>query len=155
MTARPACAGSPRSRTVPVRPTYRSSTYGSGSPVCPPSGWKSIRRWHPSRVTWSSTRTADSFLDTTLGAVLAERAVRRLIVTGYASDFCVDSTSRSALSHGYDVVLVADGHTTMQRPAGTGPTAAQIMAHHNGIFSIIEYAGRSVTVTPAAEVRFE
>ncbi|MFD4508223.1 isochorismatase family protein [Streptomyces sp. NPDC058457] len=99
--------------------------------------------------------SADSFLDTTLGKVLEERAVRRLVVTGFASDYCVDSTSRSALSHGYDLVLVADGHTTMERPAGTEPTAAQIVAHHNGIFSVIQYAGRSVTVAPAAQIRFD
>ncbi|MFG2964378.1 MULTISPECIES: isochorismatase family protein [unclassified Streptomyces] len=99
--------------------------------------------------------SADSFLGTTLGEVLAERAVRRLVVTGYASDYCVDSTSRSALSHGYDLVLVADGHTTIERPPDTVPTAAQIVAHHNGIFSVIQYAGRSATVTPAAEIRFE
>ncbi|MFJ9567391.1 isochorismatase family protein [Streptomyces fuscichromogenes] len=98
--------------------------------------------------------SADSFLDTTLGEVLDEHGVRRLVVTGYASDYCVDSTSRSALSHGYDLVLVADGHTTIERPAGVEPTAAQIVAHHNGIFSVIQYAGRSVAVTPAAEIRF-
>ncbi|MFG3018097.1 isochorismatase family protein [Streptomyces sp. NPDC048254] len=98
--------------------------------------------------------SADSFLGTALGEVLAGLAVRRLVVTGNASDYCVDSTSRSALSHGYDLVLVADGHTTIGRPAGAEPTAAQIVAHHNGIFSVIRYAGRSVAVTPAAEIRF-
>ncbi|WP_316773530.1 isochorismatase family protein [Streptomyces sasae] len=99
--------------------------------------------------------SADSFLGTALSKVLEERAVRRLVVTGYASDFCVDSTSRSALSHGYDLVLAADGHTTMERPDGAAPTAAQIVAHHNVIFSVIQYAGRSVTVAPAAEIRFD
>ncbi|MGY5057618.1 isochorismatase family protein [Streptomyces sp. 900105755] len=99
--------------------------------------------------------SADSFLGTALGEVLAELAVHRLVVTGYASDFCVDSTSRSALSHGYDLVLVADGHTTTERPAGAQPTAAQIVAHHNEIFSVIQYVGRSVTVAPAAEIRFD
>ncbi|GGN41966.1 isochorismatase family protein [Streptomyces fuscichromogenes] len=98
--------------------------------------------------------SADSFLGTTLGKILEEHAVRRLVVTGFASDFCVDSTGRSALSHGYDLVLVADGHTTIERPAGVEPTAAQIVAHHNGIFAVIQYAGRSVTVTRAADIRF-
>ncbi|MEV5850118.1 isochorismatase family protein [Streptomyces sp. NPDC051985] len=91
---------------------------------------------------------------TTLGEVLAERAVRRLVVTGNASDHCVDSTSRSALSHGYDLVLVAAGHTTIERPHGTVPTAARIVAPHNEIFSVIQYAHRSTTATPAAEIRF-
>ena len=96
--------------------------------------------------------SADSFLDSTLDELLRERTVRRVVVTGYATDYCVDSTSRSALSHGYDLVLVADGHSTPERPAG--PTAAQIIAHHNTIFTNIQYKGPSVTVTPAAQVSF-
>lgn len=96
--------------------------------------------------------SADSFLGSTLDELLRERTVRRLVVTGYATDYCVDSTARSALSHGYELVLVADGHSTPERPAG--PTAAQIIAHHNGIFTNIQYADRSVEVTPAARVGF-
>lgn len=99
--------------------------------------------------------SADSFLDTTLDDLLRSRTVRRVLVTGYATDFCVDSTARSALSHGYDLVLVADGHTTAERPAGPGPTAAQIIGHHNFTFTIIQYAGRSIEVTPAARITFD
>lgn len=98
--------------------------------------------------------SADGFLDSALGDVLARAGVRRVAVTGYATEYCVDSTGRSALSHGYDLVLVADGHSTPRRPDGVVPTAAQIIAHHNNTFGIIQYAGRSVEVTPAAEVRF-
>jgi nicotinamidase-related amidase len=98
--------------------------------------------------------SADSFLDTTLGDLLRERSVRRLVVTGYATEYCVDSTSRSALSHGFDLVLVADGHTTPARPEGAAPTADQVIAHHNVTFGIIQYAGRSTAVTPAARIHF-
>jgi nicotinamidase-related amidase len=99
--------------------------------------------------------SADSFLDSGLDDLLRERAVRRVVVTGYATEYCVDSTSRSALSHGYDLVLVSDGHSTPERPAGTVPTADHVIAHHNTTFGIIQYAGRSITVTPAAEIRFD
>lgn len=95
---------------------------------------------------------ADSFLDSTLGELLRERTVRRLVVTGYATDYCVDSTARGALSRGYDLVLVADGHSTPERPAG--PSAAQIIAHHNAIFTNIQYKGPSIAVTPAVRVSF-
>ncbi|MFF4365359.1 isochorismatase family protein [Streptomyces sp. NPDC001594] len=98
--------------------------------------------------------SADSFLDTGLDALLHEGAVRRVIVTGFATEYCVDSTSRAALSRGYDLVVVADGHTTPERPPGAAPTAAQVIAHHNATFSAIQYARRSITVTPAAEIRF-
>ncbi|MFH7594615.1 isochorismatase family protein [Streptomyces racemochromogenes] len=99
--------------------------------------------------------SADSFLDTGLGDLLNERAVRRVVVTGFATEYCVDSTSRSALSHGYDLALVSDGHTTPERPAGAAPSAAQVVAHHNATFAGIQYAGRTITVTPAAHIRFE
>jgi nicotinamidase-related amidase len=98
--------------------------------------------------------SADGFLGSALGQVLADTGVRRVAVTGYATEYCVDSTSRSALSHGYDLVLVSDGHSTPDRPADVVPTAAQIVAHTNTTFGIIQYAGRSIAVTPAAEVTF-
>ncbi|MES9523772.1 isochorismatase family protein [Streptomyces capoamus] len=99
--------------------------------------------------------SADSFLDTGLGDLLDEWAVCRVIITGFSTEYCVDSTSRAALSRGYDLVLVSDGHTTPERPPGAAPSAAQVVAHHNSTFSAIRYAGRSITVTPAARVRFD
>ncbi|MHC3474571.1 isochorismatase family protein [Streptomyces sp. 7R007] len=99
--------------------------------------------------------SADSFLDTGLGDLLDARDVCRVIVTGFATEYCVDSTGRGALSRGYDLVLVSDGHTTPERPPGAAPSAAQVIAHHNTTFSVIQYAGRSITVTPAAHVRFD
>ncbi|MFJ8215094.1 isochorismatase family protein [Streptomyces sp. NPDC096033] len=99
--------------------------------------------------------SADSFLDTGLGDLLNERAVRRVIITGFATEYCVDSTSRSALSRGYDLVLVSDGHTTPARPPGAAPSAAQIIAHHNTTLSAIQYAGRSITVVSAAHIHFD
>ncbi|MER5372979.1 isochorismatase family protein [Streptomyces sp. NPDC002553] len=99
--------------------------------------------------------SADSFLDTGLGDLLEELGVRRVIVTGFATEYCVDSTSRSLLSRGYDLALVSDGHTTPERPLDAAPSAAQVIAHHNTTFSDIQYAGRSITVTPAAQLRFE
>jgi nicotinamidase-related amidase len=99
--------------------------------------------------------SADSFLDTPLDRVLRGQGVRQVVVTGFATEYCVDSTSRSALSHGYDLVLVADGHTTPQRPADSPlPSAAQVVVHHNAVFATIAYAGRSIRVLPAAEVSF-
>ena len=99
--------------------------------------------------------SADSFLDTPLDAVLRGQGVRQVVVTGFATEYCVDSTSRSALSHGYDLVVVADGHTTPQRPADSPlPSAAQVIVHHNAVFATIAYAGRTIQVLPAEKVAF-
>lgn len=98
--------------------------------------------------------SADAFLGTTLDDVLRDHAVRMVVVTGYATECCVDSTARGVLSHGYDLVLAADGHSTPDRPDGVVPSAAQIIGHHNATFGIIQYAGRMTTVVPADEIRF-
>ncbi|WP_121700469.1 isochorismatase family protein, partial [Streptomyces sp. E5N298] len=51
--------------------------------------------------------TPDSFLDTDLDAVLKAHGVTQVIVTGFATEVCVDTTARQALSRGYDLVVVA------------------------------------------------
>lgn len=79
-----------------------------------------------------------------------------VVVTGFATEICVESTARQALSRGYDVVLVADGHTTSVRPAAPGRYAAPeaSVAHHNEIYRNLRFPGRRVRVLPAAEVDF-
>lgn len=73
-------------------------------------------------------RHPDSFRETTLRAELAAAGTRRLIVVGAQTEYCVDTTCRRAASLGFDVTLVADGHSTW--PNRT-LTAEQIVAHTN------------------------
>lgn len=72
----------------------------------------------------------DSFHNTALDMVLADKAVDGVILCGIQSDLCIDTTCRRASSLGYDVVLVQDGHSTWAR---LDLSAAQIIAHHNDI----------------------
>ncbi|MET7869637.1 cysteine hydrolase family protein [Streptomyces cyaneofuscatus] len=97
----------------------------------------------------------DSFLDTGLDATLRDMGVTEVVVTGFATEICVESTARRALSLRYDVVLVADAHTTSLRP-GTGPYAAPeaSIAHHNEIYRNLRYPGRRIRVLRTAEVDF-
>ncbi|MEU3058430.1 isochorismatase family cysteine hydrolase [Streptomyces griseus] len=99
----------------------------------------------------------DSFLDTELDAILRARGITEVVVTGFATEICVESTARQALSRGYDVVLVADGHTTSVRPDVPGPYAAPeaSVAHHNEIYRNLRFPGRRVRVLRAAEVDFD
>ncbi|WP_394370561.1 isochorismatase family protein [Dawidia soli] len=39
--------------------------------------------------------------------------IRKMNITGSATDFCVESTVQSARSKDYQVTVVKDGHTTM------------------------------------------
>ena len=73
---------------------------------------------------------SDSFLDTILDEELKKRKITRLIIAGLATDICIDTTVRSAFSHGYKVILIQDAHSTMNSEI---LKASQIVAHHNSI----------------------
>ncbi|GLZ79424.1 isochorismatase [Actinorhabdospora filicis] len=98
--------------------------------------------------------TADSFLGTDLDARLRGLGATEVIVTGFATEFCVDATWKQALSHGYDVTLVADGHTTFDRDDSTRVSAARSIELFNDIAGAIEYPPRTVRVQKAAEIDF-
>lgn len=99
--------------------------------------------------------SADAFLNTDLDKTLIRLGVTEVLVTGFATENCVETTARQALSHGYDLVLVADGHTTSVRSQPTDfALPDQSIAHHNEIYRHIDFPDRSVRVLPATEVDF-
>lgn len=53
----------------------------------------------------------DSFAGTDLDVVLEKGGIKRLLVTGAATSYCVHTTALSAMVRGYDVTLVSDAHT--------------------------------------------
>ncbi len=95
--------------------------------------------------------TPDSFLRTDLHQLLQQRQINRLVIAGYASEFCVDTSVRSAAAHGYAVDLVADSHTTHDKPH---LPAAQIRAHHNATLAAVRSFGVPIRPVAAAEVVF-
>lgn len=98
---------------------------------------------------------ADAFLDTDLDETLIRLGVSEVLVTGFATENCVETTARQALSHGYDLVLVADAHTTSIRAQPTDfALPDQSIAHHNEIYRHIDFPHRNVRVLPAAEIDF-
>ena len=94
--------------------------------------------------------TCDAFYDTTLEAELRSRGIKTLVLTGYATDFCVDATLRSAASKDFGVIVVADGHTTSDNPV---LTADAVRRHHNWAWANA-ITRRGVSVIKASEVRF-
>jgi nicotinamidase-related amidase len=96
-------------------------------------------------------RASDAFLGTTLRAELDAVGARRLVVVGLNTEYCVDTTCRSAISQGYDVTLVADAHTT----TGNGVlTPAQIVEHHNRTLDDFGTDEHVVTVLDSGEISF-
>jgi nicotinamidase-related amidase len=94
------------------------------------------------------TTLNDPFAGTDLRARLNEIQPNRVLVTGWATDFCVDSTVRATVAHHYQVVAVADGHTLSDRPH---LDAASVIRHHNWVWSNL-ITQRSIQVVEAAEL---
>jgi nicotinamidase-related amidase len=104
--------------------------------VAPIEGDAVIQKRHP-----------DAFQDTSLQRELEPRGIKKLIITGIQTEYCVDTTCRRAYSLGYDVTLVEDAHSTWDTDHLTAP---QIIAHHNAVLG-----GWFATLKEASEIRFD
>jgi len=96
----------------------------------------------------------DSFADTELEAVLAERGVGRLVVTGAQTDACIRATLHGALVRGYDATLVADAHTTDDLSQWGAPPPDKVIAHTNMYWKYEAEPGRRGDTVPTADVDF-
>ncbi len=94
----------------------------------------------------------DSFEATDLEDLLADRGVGRLVVAGAQSDACVRSTLHGAFTRGYDVTLVADGHTTEDLTQWGAPAPEEVIAHTNLYWRFQTAPGRVAEVADAADV---
>jgi nicotinamidase-related amidase len=90
-------------------------------------------------------KQCSSFLGTNLDATLKAAGIGDLVVCGMQTEFCVDTTVRSAHEHGYKVTLVSDAHSTGDTPA---LNAKDIVAHHNRVLA--DFA----RVVPTDHVKF-
>jgi nicotinamidase-related amidase len=90
----------------------------------------------------------DPFAGTDLQARLTDIAPDRVLITGWATDFCVDSTVRSAVANHHNVVVVTDGHTLNDRPH---LDAVSVIRHHNWIWSEL-ITKRSIKLASADEL---
>ncbi|MEV1144390.1 cysteine hydrolase family protein [Micromonospora sp. NPDC049799] len=96
----------------------------------------------------------DSFEDTDLEAVLAERQVGRLVVAGAQTDGCIRATLHGAFVRGYDVDLVGDAHTTEDLTAYGAPPPDQVIAHTNLYWGWQSGPGRKASTVDTAGVSF-
>jgi nicotinamidase-related amidase len=96
----------------------------------------------------------DSFEDTDLESVLADRGVGRLFVTGAQSDACVRATIHGAFTRGYDTTLVADAHTTEDLTAYGAPPPDKVIAHTNLYWRYQTAPGRTAGTVEAKDVSF-
>ncbi|MES2041875.1 MAG: isochorismatase family protein [Pseudomonadota bacterium] len=90
---------------------------------------------------------SSAFQQTGFQAGLAERGITEIFVCGYASEFCLDSAIRQAAALGIKTNVIADAHTTRNRPH---LDAATISNHHNWVWSEMG----QISVIPAAQLPF-
>ena len=90
--------------------------------------------------------TPDSFHETNLQEELEKMGIKKLVIGGVQTEYCVDTTSRRAFSLGYDVTLVENGHSTWDNKH---ITAEQVIAHHNNTLN-----GWAVALKSADDVQF-
>lgn len=95
-------------------------------------------------------QSCDAFLQTSLDDFLHAESIDRLIVTGWATDYCVDTTVRSALARGYATVVPSDGHTASDRPH---LPAVKIIEHHNAIWADFIAPRGPATVCPCSALQ--
>lgn len=100
-------------------------------------------------------RYGDSFDDTELEKVLAERQVGHLVVVGAQTDACIRSTLHGAIVRGYDATLVEDAHTTEDLTQWGAPTPDKVIDHTNLYWQHHTAPGRHAGTVSSAFVDFE
>jgi nicotinamidase-related amidase len=94
--------------------------------------------------------TPDSFYQTHLQKLLQKEEIERLIICGLQTDYCVNATVRQALKLGYDVVLAADAHSTVDNG---NLSAEDIIAEHNKDLAHLTGSVARIDVMPAGQIR--
>jgi nicotinamidase-related amidase len=119
-------------------------------------GWRYVHeltREEPEPVVHK--RYGDSFEDTDLEVVLAERKVGHLIVTGAQTDECIRSTLHGAIVRGYDATLVGDAHTTEDLSQWGAPAPDKVIDHTNLYWQHHTAPGRHAGTVSTGSVRFD
>jgi len=136
-----------RARAAHAPVVFVRNTGGAGEPDEPGTpGWEVQTVLHPvpgELVLDKSTN--DTFESTNLAGMLEARGIRKLVIAGLQSEFCIRATTLGALAKGYEVTLVSDGHSTYD---GRSLEAAEITA------SVNEELSARVTLLPAQLVTF-
>lgn len=85
----------------------------------------------------------DPFYASALQTTLDELKVKELIITGWATDFCVDAAIRGALCRDFNILVVKDAHTCGNRPH---LPAERVIQHHNWLWENMIATNGSIRV---------
>lgn len=85
-----------------------------------------------------------SFTGTELHDQLTKLGKKQVVLTGYMMHVCVTGTARSAMEHGYDVIVVQDGVGDRDIPGIAAPELVKI-----GLLELADVAG---TIVKSSEI---
>jgi len=71
--------------------------------------------------------TSGATIPTELEALLRERGVRRVVVGGLATDYCVKATALDAVRLGFEAAVLVDGVRAVDLAPGDGDRALEEM----------------------------
>ena len=103
-----------RARAANVPVAFIQNDGGEADPDLPGTpGWA----LHPELLPVGSEKvyrktTTDSFHETGLLEDLHAAGVTDLVIAGMQSNYCIDATTRRAVTEGFNVTLVSDAHST-------------------------------------------
>jgi nicotinamidase-related amidase len=99
-------------------------------------------------------RYPDSFEETDLETVLAQRQIGHLVVAGAQTDECIRSTLHGAIVRGYDATLVGDAHTTEDLSEWGAPSPDKVIDHTNLYWDNHTAPGRQAGTLSTGSVSF-
>jgi nicotinamidase-related amidase len=102
-------------------------------------------------------RHNSAFESTPLDSELAALGATHVVLSGAATNWCIRATAYGALDRGYDLTLVADGHTTGSMPLEDGTTikADHVVRELNLAMTWLSYPGRKNASTSVDALAFE
>jgi nicotinamidase-related amidase len=113
-------------------------------------GWKLLDELSvPDKAIFIRKTTANAFLRTELNTCLQQVKASHLLICGYASEFCIDTTIRTAATLGYDITLISDAHTTHDKPHAS---AEAIIMHENATLPELTSFGVRIDAATSVEI---
>ena len=91
-------------------------------------------------------QTPYAFHETNLHSELTLKRIKKLVIAGLQTEYCIDTTCRRGFSLGYEITLVEDSHSTWNSSLFS---AQQIINHHNQVLG-----GWFVTLKKEREIEF-
>ncbi|MBT29242.1 MAG: cysteine hydrolase [Thalassobius sp.] len=91
----------------------------------------------------------DAFYRTELKEILELNKVDELVITGCATDFCVDATVKSALVNDYNITVIGNAHTTADRGEFT---SASLVKYYNWLWQCMSPTEGKIEVITHSEL---